>query len=153
MTTVPEILQKARRWCALQERCQQEARDKLYAWGLHKEQVEQVIGQLIGEGFINEARFAEHYAVSKFRQKGWGKAKIKAALTEKRVSGPCITLGLKAIDGEEYASGLEQAVQRTWTKYRAYNGYERVQRVKRHLIGKGFDAEAIDGALKPLREQ
>ncbi|MFT3884955.1 MAG: regulatory protein RecX [Flavobacteriales bacterium] len=145
-----EILQKVRRWCAVQERCQQEARDKFYTWGLHREQVEQAIVQLIGEGFLNEARFAEHYAVSKFRQKGWGKAKIKAALEAKRVSGPCIVLGLKAIDTEEYAIGLDTAVRKTWAKYRAHTGFERVQRVKRYLIGKGFDADAISTALRAI---
>ena len=43
MSTSPEVLQKARRWCAAQERCQQEVRDKLYTWGLHREAVEQAI--------------------------------------------------------------------------------------------------------------
>lgn len=152
MSSVPEILQKARRWCAAQERCQQEARDKLYAWGLHCEQVEQVIGQLIGEGYLNEARFAEHFAVSKFRQKGWGRAKIKAALQARRVSGPCIALGLKAIDAEEYASGLDRAAEKAWLRYKVHTGYERVQRAKRHLLAKGFDGEAIDAALKRAGE-
>ena len=42
--TAPEVLTKARRYCALQERCHQEVRDKLYGWGSHQEEVEQVIG-------------------------------------------------------------------------------------------------------------
>jgi regulatory protein len=52
--------------------CQQEVRDKLYAWEVPGKEVEPIISQLIGEGFLNEARFAEHFAVSKLRQKGWG---------------------------------------------------------------------------------
>ena len=43
-------LVKARAYCARQERAQQEVRDKLYAWGEHKTQVEAIIAQLIGEG-------------------------------------------------------------------------------------------------------
>ena len=57
-----EPLSKARAYCARQERCQQEVRDKLYAWELHGREVEGIISQLIGEGFLNEARFAEHFA-------------------------------------------------------------------------------------------
>jgi SOS response regulatory protein OraA/RecX len=51
-------LPKARNYCARQERCQQEVRDKLYAWEVPAKEVEPIISQLIGEGFLNEARFA-----------------------------------------------------------------------------------------------
>ncbi|MBP9080277.1 MAG: RecX family transcriptional regulator, partial [Flavobacteriales bacterium] len=100
------MLTKARSYCARQERCQQEVRDKLYGWGGHKDEVEQIIAQLIGEGFLNEARFAEHYAVSKSRQKGWGRRKIEMALKAKGVSQNCIDSGVKAIDGDEEAEQL-----------------------------------------------
>ena len=51
-------LEKARRFCALQERSHQELRDKLYDWGLHKEEVEDIIATMITENFLNEERFA-----------------------------------------------------------------------------------------------
>ena len=35
-------------------------RDKLYAWQVPAKEIEAIIGQLIGEGFLNETRFAEH---------------------------------------------------------------------------------------------
>src|SRR5690606_26646982 len=97
-----ELLAKSRNYCARQERSQQEVRDKLYGWGGHREWVEQVIAQLIGEGFLNEARFAEHFAVSKSRQKGWGRRKIQQALKAKGVPEGCISGALGQIDaGEE----------------------------------------------------
>ena len=40
-------LLKAESWCAYQERSQQEARDKLYEYGLHQNEVEDVITELI----------------------------------------------------------------------------------------------------------
>jgi len=55
-------LAKARAYCARQERCQQEVRDKLYAWEVPSKETEAIIAQLIGEGFLNEARYAEHEA-------------------------------------------------------------------------------------------
>jgi regulatory protein len=41
---------KAENYCAYQERAQQEVRDKLYEWGLHYDDVEQIISQLITAG-------------------------------------------------------------------------------------------------------
>ena len=61
---------KAGDYCAYQERSQQEVRDKLYQYGLHQNEVEQIISELITEGFINEERFAIQYAGGHFRIKG-----------------------------------------------------------------------------------
>ena len=122
-------------------------RDKLYAWGEHKTQVEAIIAQLIGEGFLNEARFAEHFAVSKFRQKGWGRRKIEQALRQKQVSGPCIALGLKSIEDDEYRKALAKAVARRWEKVKEENAFIKRQKVMRYFIGRGYAVEQVEKAL------
>ena len=147
MMPLTDALAKARRYCALQERCHQEVRDKLYAWELHQEQVEQIIGQLIGEDYLNERRFAEHYAVSKFRQKGWGRVKIREALKFKKVSTPCITKALASIDDDEYIAYLKAAVEKQRSKVKGRNEWELEQRVKRYLLTRGFEGELIGDAL------
>lgn len=146
--TTTEVLAKARRYCAVQERCHQEVRDKLYAWGSHQEEVEQVIGQLIAEGLLNEQRFAEHCAVSKFRQKNWGRVKIREALRQKKISTACIKNGLMAIDDEEYIAFLSRAVEKLRQKTKGHNEWEREQRMKRYLMGRGFEPDLIADALK-----
>lgn len=145
--THTEALDKARRYCALQERGHQEVRDKLYAWGLHREQVEDAIGRLIGEGFLNEQRFAETFAVSKFHQKGWGRIKIEHELKARRISGPCIKLGLKAIDEAEYAETLKRLVQRRWALEKGHDGPMRRQRVIRYLLSRGFEMDRVEATL------
>lgn len=142
------ILQKARRYCAVQERCHQEVRDKLYDLGLHRTEVEQAIGQLIGEGYLDEQRFAEHFAVSKFRQKGWGRLKIRAALQFKKVSSPCIALGLKAIDDDEYTQALRSAVHKHATKEKEPDPRLKKQRIMRYFLGKGFEGDLVNDALR-----
>ena len=147
-TSTAELLPKARAYCARQERCQQEVRDKLYAWGGHKEEVEQVIAQLIGEGFLNEARFAEHYALSKSRQKGWGRRKIGMALKAKAISASCIASGLKAIDGEEETEQLRTAVAKRWERTKETDPWVRREKVVRYFVGKGFGREEVEGVLE-----
>jgi regulatory protein len=142
-----QLRAKARAYCARQERCQQEVRDKLYAWGGQKEEVEQVIAQLIGEGFLNEARFAEHYAVSKSRQKGWGRRKIELALKAKGVSASCIASGLKAIDGEEEGEQLRTAVAKRWERTKETDPFIRREKVVRYFVGKGFGREEVEGVM------
>ena len=43
---------KAGNYCAYQERTQQEVRDKLYDLGLHRDEVEEVLTELIMEDFV-----------------------------------------------------------------------------------------------------
>lgn len=139
---------KARTYCARQERAQQEVRDKLYAWKVPAAQVEGILSQLIAEGYLNEARFAEHFAVSKFRQKGWGLRKIEAALKQKQVSAPCIALALRALDGDEYDKGLQQAVGRKWERLQEPDPFRKHQKLMRYFLGRGYSADAVERALR-----
>lgn len=148
--TALEALPKARNYCARQERCQQEVRDKLYAWEVPAKEIEPIISQLIGEGFLNEARFAEHYAVSKSRQKGWGLRKIEAALKQKQVSEPCIRLALKAIDKEEQESQLKKLVAKRWEKEKEPKAFLKRQKVMAYFLRKGFSGSEIEKALEQL---
>lgn len=146
----PELLTKARAYCARQERAQQEVRDKLYGWGASSKLVEGIIAQLISEGFLNEARFAEHFAVSKFRQKGWGLRKIEHALKAKDVSAPCIRAALKAIAPDEYDAVLQTAVAKRWEKQKDGDSFVRRQKVLRYFLGRGYALERIEAALVAL---
>ena len=83
--TREQALRKAESFCAYQERSQHEIRNKLYEWGLHQNDVETIISELIEANFLNEERFAIAYSLGKFRIKGWGKIKIKHGLKLKRV--------------------------------------------------------------------
>src|SRR5437588_10925964 len=107
VTDEKTALAKAEHYCAYQERSQQEVRDKLYEWGLYPAGVENVIMHLIEGNFINEERFANAYAIGKFRQKGWGMIKIKQGLKFKKVSEPLIKKALKSINEDDYIKMLQ----------------------------------------------
>jgi len=61
------------KYCAYQERCHQEVRDKLYSYGLTPDDVELLIYELIQQDFINEERFTLAFVRGKFVYKKWGK--------------------------------------------------------------------------------
>jgi len=106
-----QILEKARAYCAYQERSQQEVRDKLYDWGLHRTEVEQCIAELVSENYLNEQRFAIAYAGGKFRIKEWGRIKIKLALKQKKVSEYCIKKALEEINARDYKRTLNKILE------------------------------------------
>ena len=85
-----EALQKAKQYCAYQERSHSEVKEKLYSFGLYKKDVDELLSELISENYLNEERFAIMFAGGKFRIKQWGRIKIKYALKQKQVSEYCI---------------------------------------------------------------
>lgn len=138
-----QITQKACKYCAYQERSQQEVRDKLYSWGLHKEDVEQTIAVLVTEGYINEERFAIAYAGGKFRMKQWGKVKIKRALQQKKVSPYCIKKALAEIGNNDYRFAVRKLIASHEKKIKGNNPLKKKYQIAQYLIGKGFETELV----------
>jgi regulatory protein len=134
-----QAIQRIRHYCAYQERAQQEVRDKLYELGMTKDEVEEIMSDLIAENFLNEERFAVQFAGGHFRIKGWGKVKIQHALQQKRVSSYNIKIGLKAIDGDAYLKTLEQLATKKWNSLKGERGLSRMAKTYAFLHQRGFE--------------
>jgi regulatory protein len=147
-----QALQKLRHYCAYQERCHAEVKEKLYSFGLHKQEVEESITQLIEENYLNEERFARQFAGGKFRMKQWGRNKIKEALKQKRVSDYCIRKALQEIDEQQYQETLEKLAIKKWRSIRgqSVNRYVRSAKTTAWLMQKGYETDAIRRVVRGL---
>jgi len=134
---------KAENYCAYQERSQQEVRDRLYAWGLHKSDVETIIADLIADNFLNEERFARNYASGKFKLKGWGRQKIKQGLQLKAVSRPLIALAINSLDEAAYRMALQELLRKKANSLTEHNPYKRKHQLLRYAQGKGYEGDLI----------
>jgi regulatory protein len=141
-------LTKAEHFCTYQERSQQEVRDKLFEWGLYPRSVEKVIVTLIENNYLNEQRFAVAYATGKFRQKGWGKTKIRQGLKLKKVSEPLIKLALKNIDEDEYVEMLRKIIQKKETSITEKESYKRKYKLHQYALSRGFENDLIGDILR-----
>lgn len=139
---------KAEAYCAYQERSQQEVRDKLYGWGLHMEDVEQIISELISTNFLNEERFAKAFVIGKFRIKGWGKIKIQQHLKAKRVSTPLIKIALQQIDLDEYEQKLLHIMRKKAAKDPQLLSTQERAKLVRYLQSKGYENTLIFEKIK-----
>ena len=134
-----QAIQRIRHYCAYQERAQQEVRDKLYELGMTKDEVEEIMSDLIAENFLNEERFAIQFAGGHFRIKGWGKVKIQHALQQKRVSSYNIKIGLKAIDEDAYLKTLQELATKKWNSLKGERGLSRMAKTYAFLHQRGFE--------------
>jgi regulatory protein len=139
-----QALPKAKHYCAYQERCHSEVKEKLYGFGLNSKEVDEIISTLIAENYINEERFAIQFAGGHFRSKKWGRVKIGHALKQKQVSAYCIKKALKQIDEEEYLKVLQQHFDaKLKTLKSEKNIFIKKRKLQIHLMQKGFETDLI----------
>jgi len=141
--TKEEALQKLKHYCAYQERCHSEVKEKLYSLGVWKKDHDEIIASLIGENYLNEERFARAYAGGKFRVKQWGRVKIKYALKQKQVSEYSIKKALKQIDEEDYMKVLNKLAKEKYAALKNEQYPVRKKKTKDYLLQKGFEPELI----------
>lgn len=147
-----QAIQRIRHFCAYQERAQQEVRDKLYELGMTKPEVEEIISNLITDNFLNEARFATHFAGGHFRIKQWGKSKIQYALQQKRVSPLNIKKALKAIDQDDYNTCLLFLANKKWNSLKSEKVLSRMAKTHSFLYQRGFESNLIQSILQQLKK-
>ncbi|HQH18861.1 MAG TPA: regulatory protein RecX [Bacteroidales bacterium] len=143
-----QIITKAYNYCAYQERCQQEVRDKLYSWGLHQEEVESTIAHLISEGYINEERFAKMYAGGKFRIKKWGKNKIINELKARNITPYCIKKALSEINNKEYLQSLQLIINLKKKEIKEKNKLIKTHKIALYCISRGYESDLVWDTLK-----
>jgi regulatory protein len=150
--TPGQALPKIKQYCAYQERSHSEIKDKLYGFGLRKNEVEEILATLIEENYCNEERFAEQFAGGKFRMKQWGRIKIRRALQEKRVSEFSIKKALLQIDGDEYEKTIGKLAEAKWKSLsRERNIFMKMAKARDYLLQKGFESDLATQAISKLR--
>ena len=150
--TPQQAVPKIKQYCAYQERCHAEVKQKLYSFGLYKRDVEEIISQLIEENYLNEERFAILYAGGKFRMLKWGRVKIKQALKQKQVSDYCIKKALKEINETDYLKTLHKlAEQKLKTLKSEKNIFIKKRKLQDYLLQKGYEGELVRELVKRLK--
>lgn len=138
---------KAESYCAYQERSQFEIRNKLYEWGLHQKDVDEIISELIELNFLNEERFALAYSLGKFRIKGWGKNKIRQGLKLKRITDKLIIKSLKSIEDDDYLMMLKKILQKKTNTISEKDPYKKRYLLTRYASSKGYESDLIADLL------
>lgn len=146
--TKEQALQKLKHYCAYQERCHSEVKEKLYNLGVWKKEHDEITATLIEEGYLNEERFAIAFAGGRFRIKQWGRVKIKYELKQKQVSEYSIKKALKQIDEEEYLNVLNKLAKEKYASLKNEQYLVRKKKTIDYLMGKGFEMELIKAAVE-----
>jgi len=145
--TSAQALQKLKHYCAYQERCHSEVKEKLYNLGVGKKDHDGIIATLIEEDYLNEERFAFAFAGGRFRIKQWGRVKIKYELKQKQVSDYSINKALKQIKEKEYWAVLKKLAEDKYASLKNEQPFLRKKKTMDYLLRKGFEGELVRGMV------
>ena len=147
--TPSQALEKIKHYCAYQERCHSEVREKLFDFGLKKDEIDEILLYLIENNFLDEQRYAEQFVGGHFRRKKWGRIKIRYALKNKQISEHCIKKAMLVIDEDDYLKTLKKLFdEKNRTLKSEKNQFIRKKKIRDHLLQKGYESGYIQDLIQ-----
>ena len=147
---VAEALEKMRHYCAYQERCHKEVKNKLYSMQMIPEAIAQIVGTLVTENYLNESRFALQFAQGKFSIKHWGKLRITRELKTRSISDYDIRKALSAIDDKAYLEKISAISNKKWEQLEGNKPQVRKQKLYQYLAYRGWETHLIYAQIDAL---
>lgn len=148
-TKTPEqALASLMRLCSRAEKSSGDALRLMRGWGLEQNDMQEVLGRLIKDRFIDDRRYAEAYTREKTNLNGWGVYKIKLNLRRKGVSPDIIEDVVSGLGGDAQKEKLRELLQRRKARTKAPDEYAMKAKLLRYGAGLGYGYEDVADAIE-----
>lgn len=134
--------------CSRAEHSRAEIRDKLFKWGLPKNDAEIILAKLVEHRYVDDERFATAYVYDKLNFSGWGRRKIEQGLYQKGVTAEFLNSALDAIDPQLYTEiALKVLTAKAKTLPRPLT-FETRTKLYRFMLSRGFESTLIASLIR-----
>lgn len=137
-----KILSRLERQCVRAEYCSSDILKKAVSL-LEGDTVaaKEVLDSLIGNGFVDDRRYAAAFAREKSGITGWGPVKIKFALSSKRIPSATIAEALEEVDGARAEQKLRKLMEAKW---KSLSGDEAARlKLLKYALSRGYDYDTV----------
>lgn len=141
--SVDEATRKLEGFCAYQDRCHKEVIDKLRDMRMIPQAIDQILGHLIQENYLNEERFARSFARGKFNIKKWGKKRIVNELKHRDISKYNIQLALQEIDQQEYLNVFDELANKRLAEIKDKELQKKRKKLADYLLYRGWESQLV----------
>tara|TARA_B100001057_G_scaffold162711_1_gene163363 strand:+ start:608 stop:1057 length:450 start_codon:yes stop_codon:yes gene_type:complete len=143
------VKSKIEHYCAYQERCHFDVKNKLNKLGIFGDQLDEYICYLIDENYLSETRYTEAFVRGKYNNNKWGRIKIKMELRSRNISEWNINNALKQITDEDYENKLCKICEKQLQLVNGTPSEIRNKIIKR-LTQKGWEMDLIIKCINRL---
>ena len=148
--TPDQVLDKMAKYCAYQERCVKDVRDKMKTFDIPEGEKAEILEYLIDNRFVSDDRFARSFVRGKINQSGWGLNKIRFHLMQKGIAKETIDEALGQTDEETYRQRLINILKVKAKTIKAENDFEKKRKLAAYAMQKGFEGGLVWEVLKEL---
>lgn len=148
--TLQQAMNRAAALCARCEQAPNDIREKLLKWGLSAPDASRLLQDLIGQGFLDEQRFARAYVKDKFAFNGWGKIKIAHQLRLKGIPIEAINEAMASIDPDAYRQRLVELLRAKWTSVKDREPRAAWAAMMRFAASRGFEAPLANECIQEV---
>ncbi|AUC74489.1 regulatory protein RecX [Olleya sp. Bg11-27] len=141
--TVEEATKKLEHYCAYQERCHKEVKQKLRDMNMIPEAADIIVVHLLEHNFLNEERFARAYARGKFRIKKWGKYRITLELKRKDIAKFNVNQAFTEIDEAEYIEVFNDLAEKKVNSLKESDKYKKRKKLIDYLLYRGWESHLV----------
>ncbi len=150
--TTSQALTRAAALCARSEQSSSDIIAKLTQWGLHEDDAQQVLQQLVNQGFIDNIRYAQAFVKDRFSLNGWGRLKIAHQLRLKGIASDVIDEALTSIDEERYESRLTELLRAKWRTVKGREPRAAWAAMMRFAVSRGFETALAARCVKTVTQ-
>ena len=143
-----QVLDKMAKYCAYQERCVKDVKDKLKTYDIAEKEKNIILEYLLDNRFVNDERFAKSFVRGKVNQSGWGVNKIRFHLIQKGIDKDIIEEALGQTDEETYRQRLIEILKAKAKTVKEASDYEKKRKLAAYAMQKGFEGSLIWEVLK-----
>ena len=148
--TITDAKKNIEHYCAYQERCHKEVRNKLKNLGIIQNAIDIIVADLIQNNYLNETRFAQSFARGKFKIKKWGKVKIHRELNKREISEYNIKMGMKEISDSDYEETFNKLLDKKLSELSHLPESDKKRKIFNYLSYRGWEVEKIFEALRKI---
>ena len=148
--TPDQVLDKMAKYCAYQERCVKDVRDKLKTFDIPEEDKTKILDYLLDNRFVDDKRYAKAFVRGKVNQSGWGINKIRFHLIQKGIDKDIIEEALGQTDEEAYRQRLIEILKTKAKTIKAASDFEKKRKLAAYAMQKGFEGSLVWETLKDL---
>lgn len=148
--TSDQVLDKMAKYCAYQERCTKDVRDKLNTFDIPEEEKAKILDYLWDNRFVNDERFVKAFVRGKVNQNGWGMNKIRFHLMQKGIAKDIIDEALGQTDEEVYRQRLINILKTKAKTVKAAADFEKKRKLAAFAMQKGFEGVLVWEVLKEI---
>ena len=146
--TPDQVLEKMAKYCAYQERCVKDVKDKLKSFDLPEKEKTKILDYLLDNRFVDNKRFAKAFVRGKVNQSGWGVNKIRFHLMQKGIDKELIDEALGQTDEEVYRQRLIDILKTKSKTVKAASDYEKKRKLAAYAMQKGFEGPLVWEVVK-----